>query len=55
MSERPSTERPSTEKEKEGLSKYMRRMSTILRRGSKRLSISSLADITGGESSKSAA
>ncbi|KAL1967985.1 hypothetical protein VTN77DRAFT_2402 [Rasamsonia byssochlamydoides] len=53
MSQRPSSERPSTERE--GLSKYVRRMSTILRRGSKRLSISSLGDVTGGESSKAAA
>ncbi|KAJ9321763.1 hypothetical protein DTO027B5_8239 [Paecilomyces variotii] len=51
-----SSPRPSEEKP-EGLSKYIQRMRTVLRRGSssKRASVSSIGEVLGGESSKSAA
>lgn len=51
-----SSPRPSEEKP-EGLSKYIQRMRTALRRGSssKRASVSSIGEVLGGESSKSAA
>lgn len=53
MSEPTPSNRPSEEKP-EGLSKYMRRMKTILRRdsSSKRASVSSISEAGGDKSSK---
>lgn len=54
MSAQQGSNRPEGEKSSEGLSKYIKRMRTVLRRSStaKTSSISSMQDVTGGESSK---
>ena len=54
MSTQQGSNRPEGEKSSEGLSKYIKRMRTVLRRSStaKTSSVSSMQEVTGGESSR---
>ena len=54
MSTQQGSNRPEGEKPSEGLSKYIKRMRTVLRRSStaKTSSVSSMQEVTGGESSR---